>query len=145
MLTDSILGILSHDPDKCSGNQFIDEDFLREWMDCKDFSKYQCVPGIIIGEGCGTGVVLGDGGFGRCSLLFVAVFFSSLFFNHQAMNPRQWRSLCLNWVGLMLDEQRCEVESEVVVAASLWPGLNLVLFCSRPHLMVQKKVVNKCE
>jgi len=58
VLTDSILGILSHDPDKCSGNQFIDEDFLRDWMDCKDFSKYQCVPGkmervvvLLLGDG----------------------------------------------------------------------------------------------
>ena len=58
MLTDSILGILSHDPDKCSGNQFIDEDFLRDWMDCKDFTKYQCVPGkmervvvLLLGDG----------------------------------------------------------------------------------------------
>ena len=54
------------------------------------------------------------------------IFFFSCF-NHQAMNLRQWRSLCLNWVGLMLDEQRCEVESGVWVAASLWPDLDLVL------------------
>ena len=58
MLTDSILGILSHDPDKCSGNQFIDEDFLRDWMGCKNFSKYQCLPGkmervevLLLGDG----------------------------------------------------------------------------------------------
>jgi len=31
------------------------------------------------------------------------------------MNLQQWRNLFLNWVGLMLVEQRCEVESGVVV------------------------------
>ena len=45
VLTDAIMGIFSQDPNVCTGNQFIDETFLREWMQETDFTKYQCVPG----------------------------------------------------------------------------------------------------
>ena len=46
ILTDAILGILQQSPSKCTGNQFIDEQFLKEWMGVDDFKKYQCVPGF---------------------------------------------------------------------------------------------------
>jgi len=45
VLTDAIMGIFSQDPNVCSGNQFIDETFLREWMKETNFDQYQCVPG----------------------------------------------------------------------------------------------------
>jgi NAD(P)-dependent dehydrogenase (short-subunit alcohol dehydrogenase family) len=46
VLTDAIMGIFAQDPNECTGNQFIDEDFLRQWMKEDDFSKYQCLPGF---------------------------------------------------------------------------------------------------
>lgn len=46
ILTDAILGILQQPPAECTGNQFVDEDFLREWVGVDDFEKYQCVPGF---------------------------------------------------------------------------------------------------
>ena len=42
----AILGILQQTPSECTGNQFIDEQFLKEWMGVDDFKKYQCVPGF---------------------------------------------------------------------------------------------------
>ena len=45
VLTDAIIGIMSQHPDTCSGNQFIDEHFLREVMGETNFEQYQCVPG----------------------------------------------------------------------------------------------------
>lgn len=45
IITDAIMGILKQSPSECTGNQFIDEYFLRDWLDVEDFSKYQCVPG----------------------------------------------------------------------------------------------------
>lgn len=45
ILSDAIIGILEQPPSKCTGNQFIDEYFLRDWLGVEDFESYQCVPG----------------------------------------------------------------------------------------------------
>lgn len=45
IMTDAIIGILEQSPDKCTGNQFIDEHFLKDWLQITNFDKYQCVPG----------------------------------------------------------------------------------------------------
>ena len=62
------------------------------------------------------------------------------------MNLQQWRNLFLNWVGLMLVEQRCEVESGVVVVVVVvaWPQSS---FCRVQGQILKwfKKVVNECE
>ncbi|VVU95682.1 short chain dehydrogenase [seawater metagenome] len=44
ILVDCVLNILKQDPNKFSGNQLIDEEFLK-YLGETDFSKYQCVPG----------------------------------------------------------------------------------------------------
>ena len=44
IIADSILEILNEDPDKFTGNQLIDEDYLRT-KGVENFSKYQCVEG----------------------------------------------------------------------------------------------------
>lgn len=46
ILTDAIMGILEQPPSECTGHQFIDEHFLREWMGVDNFEQYQCVPGF---------------------------------------------------------------------------------------------------
>lgn len=51
------------------------------------------------------------------------------------MNLQQWRNLFLNWVGLMLVEQRCEVESGVVVVVVVvaWPQSSFVVFKAKSY------------
>ena len=44
IIADSVLQILNEDPEKFTGNQLIDEDYLRS-KGIKDFSKYQCMDG----------------------------------------------------------------------------------------------------
>ena len=44
IIADAIIGILDEDPCTHTGNQWIDEDYLRS-KGVNDFSKYQCVPG----------------------------------------------------------------------------------------------------
>ena len=44
IIADAIINIVNEDPNKFSGNQLIDEDYLRSKGET-DFSKYQCVPG----------------------------------------------------------------------------------------------------
>ena len=45
ILTDAIMGILNQPPSTCTGHQFVDEYFMRDWLHIKNFDKYQCVPG----------------------------------------------------------------------------------------------------
>jgi citronellol/citronellal dehydrogenase len=44
IISDAIMGIVSEDPNVHTGNQWIDEDYLRSKGET-DFTKYQCVPG----------------------------------------------------------------------------------------------------
>lgn len=45
IFSDSIIEILRDDPSKVNGELFIDEDYLRDRHNVKDFSKYALVPG----------------------------------------------------------------------------------------------------
>ena len=42
IIADAILGIINEDPNKFTGNQLIDEDYLRT-KGVNDFTKYRCV------------------------------------------------------------------------------------------------------
>ena len=44
IIADAVINIVNEDPNKFTGNQLIDEDYLRSKGET-DFSKYQCVPG----------------------------------------------------------------------------------------------------
>ena len=67
VLSDTVCAIVSREPSSCTGNMFIDDDYLREWegFETPDFACYQMVPGVeppLLLKGEGDAGVSGGGG-----------------------------------------------------------------------------------